>query len=80
MSMRCHTNTCPTGIATQDPSRQRRLVVPHKALRVDSFHQKTIHNLKDLRASVGLLHPNDLQPYHLYKRISRSEAKSIDRI
>ncbi|MBU2017745.1 MAG: FMN-binding glutamate synthase family protein, partial [Alphaproteobacteria bacterium] len=33
-SMRCHTDTCPTGVATQSPARQRALVVPEKAERV----------------------------------------------
>src|SRR5690606_27430501 len=30
MSMRCHTDHCPTGITTQDPLRQRGLVIPTK--------------------------------------------------
>jgi glutamate synthase domain-containing protein 2 len=30
----CHTNKCPTGVATQDTLRQRALVVPDKAQRV----------------------------------------------
>lgn len=36
-SMRCHTDTCPTGVATQSPARQRALVVPEKAERVARF-------------------------------------------
>ncbi|MGH8405585.1 MAG: FMN-binding glutamate synthase family protein, partial [Pseudomonas sp.] len=32
-SQSCHTNKCPTGVATQDPLRQRALVVPDKAQR-----------------------------------------------
>ena len=36
-SMHCHTNTCPTGVATQDPSRQNALVVPEKAERGAQF-------------------------------------------
>src|SRR3546814_751740 len=33
-SLKCHTGECPTGIATQDPGRQRGLVVEDKAERV----------------------------------------------
>jgi hypothetical protein len=40
-SQSCHTNKCPTGVATQDPLRQRALVVPDKAERVASFHRNT---------------------------------------
>src|SRR5205814_6811367 len=30
----CHTDRCPTGVTTQDPLRQRALVVPYKSERV----------------------------------------------
>jgi glutamate synthase domain-containing protein 2 len=29
-SLKCHTGTCPTGIATQSAARQRGLVIPKK--------------------------------------------------
>jgi glutamate synthase domain-containing protein 2 len=35
-SQSCHTDRCPTGIATQDPGRWRKLDVPDKAVRVAS--------------------------------------------
>jgi hypothetical protein len=36
-SQRCHTNTCPVGVATQDPKRARALDVPDKTERVRSY-------------------------------------------
>ena len=41
-SQSCHTDRCPTGVATQDQSRQRALVVPDKAQRVYNFHRNTL--------------------------------------
>jgi glutamate synthase domain-containing protein 2 len=41
-SRSCHTNHCPTGVATQDPARQRALVVSDKAPRVANFHRNTL--------------------------------------
>ena len=38
----CHTDRCPTGVATQDPSRWRKLDVPDKATRVHNFHAHTL--------------------------------------
>ena len=38
----CHTGHCPTGVTTQDPLRQKSLVVPVKADRVYNFHQQTL--------------------------------------
>ena len=44
-SRSCHTDHCPTGVATQDPTRQRALVVPDKMQRVANFHRATLHEL-----------------------------------
>jgi hypothetical protein len=41
-SQSCHTDRCPTGVATQDPVRQRALVVPDKSERVFNFHHNTL--------------------------------------
>jgi len=72
-SQSCHTNKCPTGVATQDPLRQRALVVPDKAERVASFHRNTLHALAEMLAAAGLEHPSQLKPKHLARRISSSE-------
>src|SRR6187399_954988 len=37
-SLSCHTDHCPTGIATQDPSRWKGLDLEDKATRVHNFH------------------------------------------
>ena len=39
-SQTCHTDHCPTGVATQDPRRWHALNVPDKAERVKNFHQQ----------------------------------------
>ncbi|WP_269583090.1 FMN-binding glutamate synthase family protein [Roseibium sp. Sym1] len=65
-SQSCHTNRCPTGVATQDPLRQKALVVPDKAQRVTNFHTNTIKSLKDFSAAAGLEHPREFKPEHFY--------------
>ncbi|WP_313086199.1 FMN-binding glutamate synthase family protein [Pseudomonas sp.] len=74
-SQHCHTNRCPTGVATQDPLRQRALVVPDKAERVASFHRNTLHALAELIAAAGLSHPAELGPHHVIRRVSSTEIK-----
>ena len=74
----CHTGRCPTGIATQDPIRQRSLVVKEKAERVNHFHNSTLHALAEVVAAVGLEHPSELRPHHLSKRVSQNEIKTYD--
>ena len=76
----CHTGRCPTGVATQDPVRQRSLVVPEKAERVFHFHHSTLHALAEVVAAMGLDHPSQLLPQHLSKRVSQNEIKSYDQL
>lgn len=73
----CHTGHCPTGVATQDWSRQRALHVPTKSQRVASFHRETVHALAELIAAAGLEHPSELGPHHLMHRVSVDRAISF---
>lgn len=74
-SRTCHTNTCPTGVATQDPMRQRALVVPDKAQRVCNFHRNTMHAFSEMLSAAGLSHPSQLEPRFLVHRLSATEVK-----
>lgn len=76
-SLSCHTNRCPTGIATQDPSRWRTLDVADKASRVFAFHRNTVLALRDLLAAAGLTHPDQLGPEHILRRVSPVEVRSL---
>jgi glutamate synthase domain-containing protein 2 len=73
----CHTDRCPTGVATQDALRQRALVVPDKAERVRHFHASTLAALAELIGAAGLAHPRELRPAHLLRRVSPLEVKSF---
>ncbi|MCX2723456.1 FMN-binding glutamate synthase family protein [Roseibium salinum] len=73
-SQSCHTNRCPTGVATQDPNRQKALVVPDKAVRVANFHRNTLKALMAFTAAAGLDHPRDFKPEHFYLREGTREV------
>jgi glutamate synthase domain-containing protein 2 len=75
-SLSCHTDTCPTGVATQDPTRQRALVVPDKAERVRSYHHETLRVLNEMVAAAGLDSPGLVLPEHVWRRISPADARS----
>ena len=74
-SQSCHTNKCPTGVATQDPLRQRALVVEDKAQRVYNFHRNTLKALAEMLAAAGLEHPSQIDAKHLVQRLSATEIK-----
>jgi len=67
-SLRCNNNTCPTGITTQNPALVKGLVVADKAPRVERFHAQTIKAMLKLLSAMGLAHPDDLGPQHIYRR------------
>ena len=73
----CHTGRCPTGVTTQDPVRQRSLVVPDKAVRVYNFHQQTLHALQELVQAAGLQHPSDITAHHIVRRSSDHKVSSL---
>jgi glutamate synthase domain-containing protein 2 len=76
-SQSCHTDHCPTGVATQDPARRRALVVPDKAERVSNFQRATLEALAELVAAAGLNHPSEFVPAHFSRRVSPHEVKSF---
>jgi len=73
-SQSCHTDRCPTGVTSQDPTRQRALVVGDKAERVHHFHESTLHALAEFVAAAGLDHPSEFLPTHFSRRVSAREV------
>jgi glutamate synthase domain-containing protein 2 len=73
----CHTGHCPTGVTTQDPLRQRALIVPDKAERVYRFHQGTLEALKEIVQAAGLNHPREIRAHHIVRRISSNEVRLL---
>jgi glutamate synthase domain-containing protein 2 len=67
----CHTGHCPTGVTTQDPVRQRALVVPDKMERVHRFHQHTLVALQELVQAAGLTHPGQITASHIVRRTAQ---------
>ncbi len=72
----CHTNTCPVGVATQDPKRMRALDVPDKTARVQRYQQATVEQAMQVMASMGLEGPHQLTPHMLRRRIDHSRTES----
>lgn len=73
-SRSCHTDACPTGLATRDPVRQRALVVTDKAERVYHHHTKNIHILAEMMGAVGLSHPSQISADPLMTRDAYGQA------
>jgi len=79
-ALRCNTNQCPVGVATQDPHLVRGLVVEDKRTRVKNFQEETVHGFLELLGAAGLGHPDELGPWHIHRRISATDVKSYGEI
>jgi len=76
-SLSCHTDRCPTGIATQDPRRWKHMDLPDKAAHVHQYHDNTLRALHELLCAAGLASPAQLGPEHIVRRVSAVEIRSL---
>jgi len=74
-AQQCNANTCPTGVATQNPELVRGLVIGDKAVRVTNFHRNTVQAFTEILGAAGLSRPEELRPWHVLRRISPTESK-----
>jgi glutamate synthase domain-containing protein 2 len=79
-AQQCHLDTCPVGVATQDPARVRALDVERSAARCFNYQQRTVGSLRTLAAAQGLDHPAQFTPQHMMRRISELEVRSFAEI
>ncbi len=78
-AMRCHTNTCPTGITTHNKRLQRGLVVEEKFVRVANYANSMNREIEMIAHACGLRHPRELRREHvrLVQTAGRSEAMNM---
>ncbi|WP_425423803.1 FMN-binding glutamate synthase family protein [Streptomyces catenulae] len=68
-AQRCHTNTCPVGVTTQDPLRTRALDVADKSARVRRYQEATVRSALQIMAAMGVRSPAELAPHQLRRRL-----------
>jgi glutamate synthase domain-containing protein 2 len=64
-ALRCHTNTCPTGVTTHNPRLQRGLVVEEKYLRVANYANNMDKEIDMIAHSCGVRHARELERRHV---------------
>lgn len=79
MSQQCHLNTCPVGVATTDPKKEKALIVDEKQYRVTNYITSLHEGLFNIAAAVGVKSPNEITSDHIViKRIDGSIENIID--
>ncbi len=77
-ALRCHNNTCPTGVTTHNPQLKRGLVVEEKKDRLENFHRDTIKSVKELMASAGVCTIEEIDRTFIERRVTASEVRRLD--
>ena len=79
-ALECNKNTCPTGVATQDPYFMKGLVVEDKKVRVANYHKNTLESFVELIGAAGLQHPDQINHSHVYRRVFMNMVKTYGEI
>jgi glutamate synthase domain-containing protein 2 len=79
-ALECNRNTCPTGVATQDPSLVSGLVIEDKKARIANFHKHTVESFVELLAAGGIDNPRKLNRHQISRRVFMNEVKTFEEI
>lgn len=79
-ALRCNSNDCPTGVATQNEMLMKGLDVDHKAQRTASYHEETMHSTAEILGSMGLQSTRELRPWHRMRRTDFTVIKHYGEI
>ena len=79
-SRQCHQDTCPTGVATQDPARYKALDIEDKSIRVAKYHESMIENLMELIAAACLNCLDELCPQQINRRVNGNEITDYSKL
>ncbi|QUW23799.1 FMN-binding glutamate synthase family protein [Sporosarcina sp. Marseille-Q4063] len=78
MAERCHTNTCPAGVATTDLKLQKGLVVEEKKFRVTNYILTMREGLFRIAAAAGLDSPTKFEREHVVYKDERGRVFPVE--
>jgi glutamate synthase domain-containing protein 2 len=79
-ALRCNSNNCPTGVATQDPQLVKGLDVEDKGRRTAAYHDGTVKSVAEMIGAMGLMSTKELRPWHRMRRTHFTEIKHYGEI
>ncbi|MFT3981624.1 MAG: FMN-binding glutamate synthase family protein [Ferruginibacter sp.] len=79
-ALACNNNTCPTGVATQDPQLVAGLVVEDKKVRVANYHRETVKSFTELLGAAGIKEPSQIRRSHIYRRVFMNQVTTFEDI
>ena len=79
-ALECNMNTCPTGVATQNPELIKGLVVSDKKQRVANYHKETIEAFVELLSAAGFKDSSRINRSLISRRISVGTSLRYDEL
>ena len=79
-ALRCNSNDCPAGVATQNPKLYSLLDVESKGQRVANFHKKTMEELGHLLGASGFSDISLLKKEHIKRRIGPGQILNYEEL
>ncbi|MDF1696636.1 MAG: FMN-binding glutamate synthase family protein [Saprospiraceae bacterium] len=77
-ALECNRNTCPVGVATNDKSLMKGLVVSDKKVRVANFHKQTLKAFIELMGAAGIKDSSQINRYHIHRRIIMNRYETYE--
>ncbi|MEE9372968.1 MAG: FMN-binding glutamate synthase family protein [Saprospiraceae bacterium] len=79
-ALECNKNTCPVGVATQNPKFANGLIVSDKKQRVANFHKNTVTSFVELTAAAGIVNRIEINRSKVFRRIEMNMSQRYDEI
>ncbi len=79
-ALECNRNSCPTGVATQDPELVKGLSVHDKKFRVANYHRETVKGFVELMAAAGIDQMSKINRSHINRRVNMNNTFRLDEI
>ncbi|WP_026677211.1 FMN-binding glutamate synthase family protein [Fictibacillus gelatini] len=78
MSLQCHTNNCPVGVATTHPKLQKALSIEEKLYRTCNYVISLRSGLFNLAAACGIDSPTKFEKKHIIYKDKKGKVYSVD--
>lgn len=79
-ALRCDTNNCPAGIATQRQDLQKGLVVSDKSERLANYHREAVKSAMSILTAAGLDDLKKLNRSYIYKRVDQYHSFPLNHL
>src|SRR5690606_364246 len=79
-ALKCNEDTCPVGVATQNPKLYGGINVADKKQRVAQFHKNTIRATVEIMEACGFRTLDDVRPSKFFRKVDSVHTLSFEEI